>query len=110
MINKQAIEKAHNDPSFKANGWLTFCLVGSVKQHREMASGLRELGAINLSEGIGGAVYAKVPVAVEETAILRCVEQVLTLAETMAVQIAVVDLDASPDVGESKFYTLWLAK
>ena len=110
MIDKKAIEKAKNDPSFDAKGWLTFYLVGSAEQHRDMAAGLAELDAVNLTDGAGGSVYAKVPVGITEPKILSCIQRVQTLAETMGVQIAVIDLDASPDVEKSKFYTLWLAK
>ena len=110
MIDKRAIEKAKNDSSFEAKGWLTFYLVGSAEQHREMAPALAELDAVNLTDGAGGSVYAKVPVEITETEILSCIQQIQALAETMGVEIAVIDLDASTDVEKSKFFTLWLAK
>ena len=110
MIDFEAVEKAQNDRSFGETGWLTFYLQGSADQHMRMAPGLQELGAINLSDGSSGFVYAKVPVAIERSDIEARIEQVRALAKAVEIEIAVIDLDASSNVEKSKFYTLWLAK
>lgn len=74
-----------------------------------MKAGLVALNAINLSGAEYGFVYAKVPVRVCEVEIKRLIEQVYGLAMETGVEIDVIDLDASADVAQSRFYTLWQA-
>ena len=58
MIDRQAIQKAILDRAFSQNGWLTFYLMGAPDCHAAMAPSLRELKSVNLTDGVGGFVYA----------------------------------------------------
>lgn len=107
MIDRDAIQKARQDREFTQNGWLTFYLVGAPDRHAKMAAGLQELEAVNLSDGVGGFVYAKVPVSIEEAAIEQQISKVRLLAEKTGVEIDLIDLDSGSDVEKSRFYTLW---
>ena len=74
-----------------------------------MKAGLVALNAINLSGAEYGFVYAKVPVRLCQVEIERLIKQVFGLATEAGIEIAGVDLDASTDVAQSKFYTIWQA-
>ncbi len=108
MIDPEAIQKAREDRAFAQNGWLTFYLEGAPEYHAAMAPGLRELKAENLTDGAGGWVYAKIPVAIDEIAIEQKISIVRSLADEAGVKIGIIDLDSDSDVGRSKFFTLWL--
>lgn len=108
MINLEAIQRAREDRAFGQNGWLTFYLEGAPEYHAAMAPGLRELNAENLTEGVGGCVYAKIPVVIDEIAIERKISIVRSLADEAGVEIGIIDLDSDSDVESSKFFTLWL--
>ncbi|WP_296718636.1 hypothetical protein [Erythrobacter sp.] len=109
MIDPSAFISAQNDPAFGDEGWLTFYLCGSFDQHKSMKVGLVALNAINLSGAEYGFVYAKVPTRLSEAEIRSLIEQVHGLATEAGVEIDVIDLDASADVAQSKFYTIWQA-
>jgi hypothetical protein len=107
MIDREAFQKAKIDPAFRESGWLTFYLEGTPERHATMAPGLRKLGAVNLTDGVGGFVYAKVPVVIAEVEIVEQISNVSSLSEKAGIEIGVIDLDANSDVEKSKFYTLW---
>lgn len=109
MIDRAAIESARNHPSFSNSCWLTFYLAGNPDRHAAMKPGLLKLDAVNLGEAEGGFVYAKIPVSLDEREIEASISSVRKLAEEANVDVEIIDLDSSSDVGESKLFTLWTA-
>lgn len=107
MIDQSALTKARSDPAFGERGWLTFYLCGAPAQLHAMQAGLLSLDAINLGGSEYGFVYAKVPARLRQEDIERRIAQVVDLAIAAGVTVDMVDLDASPDVDRSKFYTIW---
>lgn len=109
MIDRTALTRAQNDVAFGDDGWLTFYLAGALEQHVSMKDALIELRAVSLEGAEYGFVYAKVPVSMNVVDIEKRIAQVREVAAKAEVEIDVIDLDASPDVERSKFYTLWQA-
>ena len=99
--------KAHAD--FQNGGWLTFYLMGHPSSHRSTWLELKRLGTVNLKGEEGGFVYAKFPVSLDQAKIEQVFETVWKLASEADLDCQIVDLDASPDVERSKFFTLWTA-
>ncbi|MBO6609138.1 hypothetical protein [Altererythrobacter sp.] len=108
-VNWENLEAAKAHPDFAGQGWLTFYLMGQPENHRSSWPDFRELGAANLRGEEGGFVYAKFPVALNKNDIGAILERVLQLYSQAELDCSIVDIDASPDVERSKFFTLWTA-
>ncbi|WP_394271096.1 hypothetical protein [Qipengyuania sp.] len=109
-LDLSAIAKAQTDPDFSPGGWLTFYLFGEPVRHHAIRARLSSLGAQNLGGAEGGFVYAKVPVRIDRASIGKTIDKVQALALEVGLELHLIDLDSSNEVGRSKIYTLCRAE
>ena len=106
-LDQAALEQAFADKRFGNSACLTFYLVGDPDNHLSMRANLEEMGASNLDGAEWGFVYAEVPIALNKDCVLRRIDQGASFAGEGGILIDLIDIDSSPDVESSKFYTLW---
>ena len=102
----EALGKAVSSSDFGDEAWLTFYLCGASKNLTSLADDLANLGARNLDGAEGGFIYAKMPVLLNADDILRVAHETSALAERHNIIVDHIDLDSSPEVDSSKFFSL----
>lgn len=89
--------------------WLTFYLTGEPSRLWEVADELSTRGWRNTDGWEGAFLYPKIEVERSIAAIVEVAESVLAMCTPRGVEIINIDADTSPDVGQSKFVTLYRA-
>jgi hypothetical protein len=102
----EALSKAASSPEFGSDAWLTFYLCGDPSNLTSLADELAALGGRNLEGAEEGFLYAKLPVRLDAADIQRAAGETSALAEQHKVIVDHIDLDSSPAVGSSKFFSL----
>ena len=107
MFYPSAIEEAKAHEAFGEKAWLTPYLLGPPEGHAQMRPVLEGMGTINLGGSEWGAVYAKVPIKLDQNEIEIAISKIRECAEKSGIDATLIDIDATPDVETSKFFTVW---
>ncbi|AKM06911.1 hypothetical protein [Pelagerythrobacter marensis] len=103
------LEKAKAHKDFESGSWLTFYLAGQPENLRKSFPELKLMNAENLDGEEGGFLYPKIPVELERSDIEEKIMKVCSIADRLGLNNSIIDLDACPEVEQSKFFTLWTA-
>lgn len=87
--------------------WLTFYLTGEPVRLWQLADELSAKGWRNTEGWESAFLYPKVEIVKELAPIVATAEAVYHLCMSHSVEIINIDADTSPDVQQSKFFTLY---